>query len=104
MQALINAMTNGIDGIRPVAPWGVFNDQVVAAGGYGGGRTGGQYGGGGSGGPWGPPDGGGSVGGRFDVYEWLLDYSYTTPALINAFVVGYRGYINERLSLSDYRL
>ena len=99
--AFINAMTEGLDGVRPRAPWSFFADIGGGGGSWGGGGGGGSWGGGGGGGPWGGGGGGGSYA---DPVDWLLNYNFTQSALINSFIVAYRGKANERLRIPDKRI
>lgn len=91
--AFISAITDGIDGVRIRAPWAFFADIAGGGGTWGGGGGGGQWGGGGGGGPW----GGGGGGGSWD-WDWLDDFYQGTSALVNEFIIAYRGRSSVRLS------
>lgn len=101
--AFVSAMVDGIDGAQPCATWSTFQLPAGGGGGFGDGGGGGAYGTGGGGGPWGAGELGGG-GGRFDIYEWLEDYNYQFPADLIELIDAYKGYINERLGISDDRI
>jgi hypothetical protein len=100
--AFVNAMTNGINGVRPVAPWKFYADMGGGGGGWG--ELGGDGGGwgelGGGGGPWGELGGGG--GGWGD--DWLDDYYQGDSAFLSDIITAYRGMSNERLYIPERRL
>ena len=96
--AFLAAMTDGIGGIRVRAPWAFFADIGGGGGDYGGGGGGGTWGDGGGGGPW------GGGGGYLAADDWLLNYYQGASALVNQFIVAYRGRVNERLRIPDRRI
>jgi hypothetical protein len=96
--ALCYAMTNGIGGTRPVAPWNPGFDAGggTSGGSWGGGTSGGGWGGGTSGGGWGGGwSGGGTSGGGWGTggpgseFTWIGEF-------LTTLIVAYRGYVRTR--------
>ena len=86
--ALVAAMTTGIDGTAPCAPWTPDPLGWNSSGGsWGGGGSGGSWGGGGSGGSWG---GGGSGGSWIDPVA-APDFTWTGCGL-TTLLTAYWGY------------
>ena len=95
--ALATAMTDGIGGTRPVAPWNGGGMDGSGGGTWGGGGGGGSWGGGGGGGSWGDDgwsNGGGGGGGTWGDGPGG-EFTWTGVYLVRL-IVAYRGYDGTR--------